>query len=177
MFPDFDLLWRPYPSIIDGIERPPFVYDRGLWNGVLHLIVVGPPHEQRAYGIEISCEIYAGYQEMIYSVAHHGTASGAYDGGVYIKEAETSALLTAYAAIDPIRRKPRQFSFVGSDYCYEVLGFEAPIIRAFDSPEQAYAWGPSRDWQVRRRCRPADAERASDGPTGHSDARTAQRSP
>lgn len=88
------------------------------------------------------CEIYAGYEEMIYSVANHGTASGRYDGGVYIKEAETSALLTAYAATDPIGRKPRQFSFVGGDYCYEALGFEEPVIRAFDDPDEAYAWGP-----------------------------------
>lgn len=81
---------------------------------------------------------------MIYSVADHGTASGRYDGGVYIKEAETSALLSAYAKIDPFRRKLRHFSFVGSDYCYEVLGFEAPVIRAFDSPDDAFKWGPSR---------------------------------
>ena len=144
MFPDPTLRWRPYESIIDGIERPPYVFDQGLWRGMLYLIVVAPNPSRRAYGIEMSCEIYAGFDEMIYSVANHGDGAGMYDGGVYIKEAENSALLNAYRASDPVGRKPRHFSFVGSDYCYEVLGFSDPMIRPFDSPEQAYAWGPSR---------------------------------
>lgn len=145
LFPDPTIKWRPYPSIIDGIERPPFVFDQGLWRGVLYLIVVAPNPGLRAYGIEMSCEIYSGIEEMIYSIADHGDkTTGRYDGGVYIKEAENSALLKAYAATDPVGRKPRHFSFVGSDYCYEVLGFSEPIIRAFSSPEEAYAWGPSR---------------------------------
>jgi hypothetical protein len=94
----------------------------------------------RAYGIEIFCEIYSGIEEMIYSVAEHGDkATGGYNGGVYIKEAEKSALLTASAATDPFGRKPRHFSFVGSDYCYEVLGFSGPTIRVFGSTEDAYA--------------------------------------
>lgn len=141
MFPDPTLRWRPYESIIDGIKRPPFVFDQGLWRGVLYLIVVSSP---RAYGIEISCEIYSGFEEMIYSIADHGDGTSRYDGGVYIKEAERSALLKAYAATDPFGRKPRHFCFVGSDYCYEVLGFSDPIIRAFDSADEAYAWGPTR---------------------------------
>lgn len=144
MFPDPTLRWRPYASMIDGIERPPYVFDQGLWRGVLYLIVVAPKPSLRAYGIEMSCEMYAGFDEMIYSVANHGDKAGVYDGGVYIKEAEDSALLKAYAATDPVGRKPRHFSFVGSDYCYEVLGISEPILRAFDSPEEAYAWGPSR---------------------------------
>jgi hypothetical protein len=130
--------------MIDGIERPPFVFDQGLWRGTLYLIVLAPNPSLSAYGIEISCEIYAGFDEMIYSVADHGGRTSLYDGGIYIKEAENSALLKAYAATDPVGRKPRHFCFVGSDYCYEVLGFAEPIIRAFDSPERAYAWGPSR---------------------------------
>ena len=144
MFPDPTLKWRPYASIIDRIERPPFVFDQGLWRGVLHLIVVAPNPSLRAYGIEMSCKIYAGFEEMIYSVADHGGRTGFYDGGAYIKEAENSALLKAYAATDPMGRKPRHFLFVGGDYCYEALGFSEPIIRAFNSPDEAYAWGPSR---------------------------------
>jgi hypothetical protein len=144
LFPDPTLRWRPYESVIDGIERPPYVFDQGLWRGVLYLIVVAPNPSRRACGIEISCEIYAGFDEMIYSVANHGDSAGMYDGGVYIKEAENSALLNAYAATDPFGRKPRHFSFVGSDYCYEVLGFSEPMIRPFDTPEAAYAWGPWR---------------------------------
>jgi hypothetical protein len=130
--------------MIDGIERPPDVVDQGLWRGVLYLIVLAPNPGLRAYGIEMSCEIYSGIDEMIYSVAKHGDKTGGYDGGVYIKEADQSTLLKAYATIDPFGRKPRHFSFVGSDYCYEVLGFSEPAIRAFGSPEEAYAWGPSR---------------------------------
>lgn len=144
MFPDPTLRWRPYASMIDGIERPPFVFDQGLWRGVLYLIVVAPNPSLRAYGVEISCQGYAGFDEMIYSIADHGGRTSMYDGGIYIKEAESSALLKTYAATDPSGRKPRLFSFVGSDYCYEVLSFSEPIIRAFDDPEEAYAWGPVR---------------------------------
>jgi hypothetical protein len=81
---------------------------------------------------------------MIHSVADHGGRTGFYDGSVYIKEAESSALLQAWAVTDPHQRKARHFFFVGGDYRYEVLGFSEPIIRAFDSPEQAYAWGPTK---------------------------------
>jgi hypothetical protein len=144
LFPDPTLRWRPYPSIIDGIERPPWVFDQGLWRGALYLIVLAGKPGLRAYGIEMSCEIYAGFEEMIYSVADHGGKTGVYDGGVYIKEAENSALLKAYTATDPGSRKPRHFSFVGSDYCYEVLGLAEPLIRAFDSEDEAYAWRPSK---------------------------------
>jgi hypothetical protein len=87
----------------------------------------------------MSCEIYAGF----HSITDHGGKTGAYDGGVYIKEGENSALLKAYAVTHPVARKPRHSAFVGSDYCNEVLGFSEPIIRAFDSPDEAYAWGPS----------------------------------
>jgi hypothetical protein len=145
VFPDPTVRWRPYPSIIDGIERPPYVFGQGLWRGVLHLIVLAPKPSLRAYGVEIACEIYAGFEEMIYSVADHGAGrTSFYNGDVYIKEAETSALLKAWAVADPNKRKARHFLFIGGDYCYEVLGFSEPIIRAFDSPEQAYAWGSSR---------------------------------
>ena len=134
MFPDPTLRWRPFASIIDGIERPPFVFDQGFWLGVLHLIVVAPKPSFRAYGAEITCQIYAGFEEMIYSVADHGGGTAMYDGGVYIN------------AADPFGRKPRLFSFVGGDRCYEALGFSEPIIRAFDSQEEAYAWGPLRQY-------------------------------
>ena len=45
-------------------------------------------------------------------------------------------LLKAWAATDPSERKARHFLFVGGDYCYEVLGFVEPIIRAFDNPSR-----------------------------------------
>lgn len=56
-------------------ERPPFVFDQVLWRGVLHLIVVAPNRGLRAYGVEMSCEIYAGFEEMICSVADRGARS------------------------------------------------------------------------------------------------------
>lgn len=144
MFPDPTSRWKPYPSIIDGIERGSFVFDQGFWRGVLYLIVVAPSPDSRAYGVEIRSEVYAAFDEMIYSIADHGGDALAYDGGIYIKEAENSALLTAYSAIDPVGRKPRHFSFVGSDYCYEVIGLSEPAIRAFATQEEAYEWGPLR---------------------------------
>jgi hypothetical protein len=108
---------------------------------VLHLIIVAPKPGLRAYGIEMSCEIYVGFEEMVYSVADHAGKTAFYGGGVYVKEAENATLLKACAAADPVGRKPRYFSLVGSDDCYEVLGFSQPIIRAFDSPDEAHAWG------------------------------------
>jgi hypothetical protein len=99
-----------------------------------------------AYGIKISCEIYAGFEETIYSVAKDGRKTGSgYDGAVYIKKAETSALLNAYVENDPIGREPRHFLFVGGDFCFEVLGFDKPTILAFKDKEEAYGWGPPRE--------------------------------
>ncbi|HEY0115949.1 MAG TPA: hypothetical protein VGB54_09525 [Allosphingosinicella sp.] len=144
MFPDPGLRWQPYPSVMDGIERPPFVFDQGLWRGVLHLIVLSPRPHLRFHGVELACEVYMGIEEIIYSLADHGDPAGSYDGGVYIKEATTSALLTAYGAADPQQRKGRHFSFVGADYCYETFGFSEPAIRTFANAEEAYAWGPPR---------------------------------
>jgi hypothetical protein len=143
MFPDSTTHWRPYPSIMDGITHPPFPLDRGLWRGVLHLIVL-EGLGSRAYGVEIRCEAYAAFEERIYSVVpHDAERSARYDGGVYIKEAASSRLLEAYMKIDPPLRKAevRHFLFVGTDYCYETLG-EEPVIRAFASKDEAYAWVP-----------------------------------
>jgi hypothetical protein len=148
LFPDPSSRWRPYPSIIDGIERPPWVFVRGHWRGVLHLIVLASQPGHRAYRIDVSCEIFAGFEEMIYSVSGHGNSKGVYDGGVYIKEAESSALLTAYATIDPAGRTPRHFLFVGSDYCYEVIGFSEPVITAFRDAAEAYEWRPRQERDV-----------------------------
>jgi hypothetical protein len=141
MFPDSKLKWRPLPSIMDGMRTPPFVFSRGTWRGVLKLIVLECAPGTRAYGVEIlGCQVYAAFEEMIYSIANHGDRAGVYDGGVYIKEAETSDLLDAFANIDPLNRKPRHFSFVGGDYCYETLGFAEPVVHMFASEDEAYAW-------------------------------------
>jgi hypothetical protein len=142
MFPDPDIVWRPFPSVMDGMKAPPFAFDRGLWRGVLRLIVLECSPGNRAYGVEIDCQIYYAVEEMIYSVASHGDKVGIYDGSVYVKEAEQSKLLQAYADIDPVKRSARHFLFVGADFCYETLGFSAPVIRIFDSVEEAYAWTP-----------------------------------
>jgi hypothetical protein len=125
---------------MDGMKAPPFVLDRGLWRGVLSLIVLECPPGVRAYGVEVECQIYAAFEEMIYSIAHHGDGSGTYRGNVYIKEAEHSKLLDAFRDVDPIKRNPRHFLFVGGDFCYEVLGFAEPVVRTFASKDEAYAW-------------------------------------
>ncbi len=127
---------------MDGMKTPPFVLDRGLRRGILNLIVLEGTPGGRAYGLEIRCEIYAAFEEMIYSTAGHGDGSGGYNGGVYIKEATKSYLLEAFAKNDPIKRKVRHFSFVGGDFCYETLGVGEPIIRTFASKEEAYVWQP-----------------------------------
>jgi hypothetical protein len=146
VFPDSTLKWRPFPSIIDGIKPPPFVLSKGMWRGVLNLIVIECVPGTRAYGIEIiDCLVYCSFDEMICSIASHGDRSGVYNGSIYIKEAETSHLLDTWARIDPFKRKVRHFSFVGGDHCYEALGTKDPVIRAFASHEEAYAWRPDRD--------------------------------
>lgn len=145
MFPDPTLQWRPYPSVMDGMRPPPFVLDRGLWRGVLNLIVLECSPGSRAYGVQIRSEAYSAFEEMIYSVAPHGDAGSRYDGSVYIKEAISSRLLEVYAEIDPFKRNVRHFLFVGTDFCYEAISAGEPIIRTFKGREEAYAWVPDRE--------------------------------
>lgn len=143
MFPDPTSRWLPYPSIIDGIERPPFVLDRGLWRGVLSLIVVGSHPSRRSYGVQFQCEAYGAFEEAFYSICGHGDAGISYDGGVYIKEAAASALKSAYDATGPFSGlKARHFALVGGDFCYEVLATGEPHIFPFASEDEAYAWAP-----------------------------------
>ncbi len=119
-----------------------FVFDRGLWRGALHLIVVPPNPDDRAYGIEVPCECYAGFEEMIYSVTPHGDTTANYRGDTYIKEAKQSALITAFVENDPFQRKPRHYLFVGGDYCYEVLSLSEPVVHALANRDDAYEWQP-----------------------------------
>jgi hypothetical protein len=131
---------------MDGMRPPPFALDRGMWREVLHLIVLECSPGTRAYGVKIDCQIYGAFEEMIYSIAKHGDGSGAYRGDVYIKEAEHSSLLQAYKSVEPTRKQnARHFLFVGADYCYETLGFAEPIVCAFASVDEAYAWVPGGD--------------------------------
>jgi hypothetical protein len=142
MFPDPTLRWRPYPSVMDRMKAPPFVLDRGLWRGVLNLMVLECAPGVRAYGVEIKCDIYCAFEEMIHSIAHHGDGSGMYRGDVYIKEAENSNLLEAFRKVHPLNRNARQFLFVGGDFCYETLGSAEPVVHTFASKDEAYAWTP-----------------------------------
>jgi hypothetical protein len=142
MFPDPTSKWMPYPSIIDGIRAPPFVLDVGIWRGVLGLIVLESKPGTRAYGVHVKCEAYAAFEEMIHSIAGHGAENLRYDGSVYIKEAETSQLLSAFSLVDPFKRKHRHFAFIGGDFCYQTLGLTEPIVHAFASRDEAYAWKP-----------------------------------
>lgn len=143
MFPDLTLLWTPFPTEIDGIGHPPFVLDKGVWKGVLHLAVFGSVSEDRAYGVSISCEAYAGFDERIYSAARESDNGSRYDGTTYIKEARDSALIRTYTKADYLQKVPRHFLFVGNDYCYECLSFEPPKILSFVTQEQAYSWQPT----------------------------------
>jgi hypothetical protein len=86
--------------------------------------------------------VYFAVEEMIYSIAPHSNGSGRYDGSIYIKEATASALMNAFASVDPAQLKARHFLFVGMDYCYETLGFGAPVLHEFLDEETAYAWRP-----------------------------------
>ncbi|MBL8571427.1 MAG: hypothetical protein JNK84_20315 [Phreatobacter sp.] len=158
MFPDPDLEWHAYPSIIDGIKSP-FAINKGQWEGKLHLLVVdnsttptGMAARSRlrppAFGISIKCEIYLAVEEVLYCTAGHG------DGWTrsYIKEARNSRLIAAISAHDPITRSlhpntrvPRHFCFEGYDYCYETVGFHEPAIRPFITVDAGYAWVPGNN--------------------------------
>jgi hypothetical protein len=145
MFPDPTLRWRPFPSELDGIDRPPFVFDRGLWQGMLRLIIVEAPPRKRAFGVQIKCQAFLAVEEMIYSVADHGGGTAVYDGTVYLKEATQSRVCEANKATDPLHRGVRQFLLVGSDICYETIGFDDPVVRRFASVEAAVEWRPDTE--------------------------------
>lgn len=145
MFPDPTLRWRPYPSVMDGMKAPPSVLDRGLRKDILNLIVLECVPGTRAYRIEIKCLAYGAFDEMTYSIANHGGGTGMYGGGVYIKEAETSQLLTSLRNLHPLYAKARQFSFVGADFCYETIGLGEPTIHTFATPAQANEWVQPRE--------------------------------
>jgi hypothetical protein len=139
MFPDPTVRWIDYPSQIDGISRPPFVFDLGIHRGVLRL-VVSPPGggAGKHFRIEIDCQMYLGVEEMIYSIAEHGGAS--YGGQVYVKQATVSRMLDFWQATDPVERPAKHFLFVGGDFCYETLGLADPVIHAFKTVGEAYDW-------------------------------------
>ncbi len=160
MFPDPTVEWLPYPSIMDGMTPPPYVFDRGSLYGRLHLVVLDGPPGRRAYGVAIDCIVYGSFDEMMYSTSRHGGRTGDYGGGVYIKQARRSLLMEELTRLQPAygllnaNRMPRHFLFVGGDYCFETLGFEEPVIRVFASEDDAFAWGPDRNapppWETPR---------------------------
>lgn len=143
MFPDPSSVWRSFPTIMDGMRPGIFVLDRGLWRGVLRLVVLEDLPGSRAYGVEIKCVAYAAYEDALYSCADHGGDGLSYDGAVFVKEATKSALLASYETVLPWMGKPRHFAFVGTDFCYETLGFEAPVVRVFAGRDEAYEWPPA----------------------------------
>lgn len=145
MFPDHALRWKEYPSIIDGIGRPPFVLDKGFFRGNLYLGILPPKADQKCYGVEIQCEMYSAVEELFYSNIHHGDSSSSYDGNVYIKEAESSELLKTYENFNQTGVKGRLFLFVGADYCYECLGLQAPKIIIFNNEHEVLKWKPFSD--------------------------------
>jgi hypothetical protein len=137
MFPDPTLRWSPFPSPLDGLHGPPFVLDRGLWRGVLHLIVLEADPGLRAWGLEVPCLAYFGVEAAVWRKAGHGEP---YDGAAYLRAAERSQLLAAHAKVARTKRTARHFGFVGSEFCYETLGFGEPVIRPFASRDNAWSW-------------------------------------
>jgi hypothetical protein len=145
VFLDPTVKWRPFPSMLDGIKAPPFVLDRGLWRGVLSLIVLESyPDSTRAYAVEVRCDIYCASEEAIHSIAGNGAENSHYDGSIYVKEAKNSKAVEMLKTMDYLRRgaRARHFLFVGSDFSYETVGFEEPIMQAFASRDEAYSWVP-----------------------------------
>jgi len=58
MFPDPNLIWRAFPSILDGMKAPPYVLSRGVLHGALNLLVIESAPSARAYAVEIpDCQI------------------------------------------------------------------------------------------------------------------------
>jgi hypothetical protein len=151
MFPDPTLRWKPWPSPLEGLKAPPFVLDRGLWRGVLHLIVLEADPGSRAWGLEVPCQAYFAVEASIYAKADHGDPARVLDQPAWLKEAERSQLLSAHAAVVRTRRSPRHFAFVGSEFCYETLGFGEPVVRALASREDAWAWRRRRGEDVQAR--------------------------
>jgi hypothetical protein len=149
MFPDPTLRWKPFPSPLDGLKAPPFVLDRGLWRGVLHLIVLEAEPGSRAWGLEVSCQAYFAVEAKIWAKAGHGERAAAPDGAAWLREAERSQLLAAHAALVRARRTPRHFGFVGDEFCYETLGFGEPVVRAFAGRDEAWAWRRQRGQDAR----------------------------
>ncbi|WP_305304511.1 hypothetical protein [Brevundimonas sp.] len=136
MFPDPHIRWKPVPTIIDGIGRPPYALNCGLHRDGLHLLVT---HGDTDYGVTIPCEVYFGVEEMLHSVMPHGTGA-AYDGSTYLKEAEGSTLVGSLEKHDPVQRRFRHYLFVGGDFCYETAGVDDPVIVKFESRQAADAW-------------------------------------
>ena len=146
MFPDSTSVWLPIRTIIDGIASPPFVFDKGLWKDVVSLIIVaGSPEPSRAFGLQFRCLAYFGVDELIYDVAGHGDHGLAYDGDIYLKEAQQSRLKDIQESIDPLKRTVRHYALIGGDFCFEVLAFEPPKIFAFANAEDAHRWSPQQD--------------------------------
>lgn len=104
---------------------------------MLSLLVLEGDSGTRAYGVQVSCQAYFVLERALYSMA-----AGANDSDVYLKEADSSRLLSIFGAATSLRARPRHFSLVGADLCYETHGFRAPVIRAFESREEAYDWSP-----------------------------------
>lgn len=148
MFPDRDIFWRGIPSTIDGIRCPNVdVVGASLLNKVpVRCVVSGWSEGEclRVHTVDFpEARIVFSVEEMLYSIINHEDDTGNYDGGVYIKETDRSALLTRLAEDDPLQRQFRHFLLVGLNTCVEIVDTEAPVVRDHSSYDAAMAWAQS----------------------------------
>jgi len=140
MPPDQKARWKPYPSIIDGLEMP-FVVNCGVYGNEIYLVVTSGT-VPGWYGITVDYWAYAAFDEGVYSIMDSGNHEGCYPPNNYIRETENSSLLGNFPS--DIFGMARHFMFPGLDECIEVIAKSEPVIQAFASSEQAEAWGPPR---------------------------------
>ena len=145
MLADPDIRWRGVPSAIDGIRFPNVdVVGASLLNRVPVRCLVSEWRDGeclRVHSVDFpSAQAVFAVEEMLYSIINHREDGGAYDGEVYIKETDRSALLSKLSESDPQGRSFRHFLLVGLNTCVEVVDTEAPVVREHSDFATAETW-------------------------------------
>ncbi|AAK23704.1 hypothetical protein EIB18_09180 [Caulobacter vibrioides] len=145
MLPDPDICWRGVPSMIDGIRYPNVdVIGASLLNKVPVRCLVSEWSAGdclRVYSVDFpGARVVFAVEEMLYSIINHDDGTGNYDGGVYLKETDRSAVLARLAEDDPMQRRFRHFLLVGLNTCVEIVDTHEPIVRTHADYESARRW-------------------------------------